>query len=253
MHYYKIILQYDGTNYHGWQTQPGLPTIQEELTKTLKFISKSDRVGVLGSGRTDAGVHALEQVARITIPTSIESNLLLTEINNHLPNDIRCRNVEECDYTFRPDAHLLQKEYIYLFTNKQICLNPFQVGYIANFAKTLNIDLITQGCQILQGEHDFFNFSNCDKSKSSVRTIYSCTIDQIRYPSNEMLPEHYQIRFVGNGFLKYMVRYMVGALWKLGSDQINLNDLKKALNQKSTSKISRPAPVEGLYLSKISY
>ncbi len=120
MNYYQISISYKGTDYFGWQIQPNEKTIQGEIHKALKTITKSDSFRTVGSGRTDAGVHALDQVCKISMELKIEPESLIKALNSNLPEDIRVFKAKNCSATFKPTSDAIEKEYIYLFTNQKI-------------------------------------------------------------------------------------------------------------------------------------
>ncbi len=251
MFYYKIKISYDGGNYHGWQDQPGFSTVQSTIKKALLELSAGEIVGVQASGRTDAGVHALGQVVRIALDREIS----LQQLNGKLPTDIRCLDLVSCPKDFKVDMDLQSKEYSYLF-NDQLEQHP----YIANYPYKLDLELIKRGCRLIEGEHDFALFSSSSDALSTVREIFSCQLDSIKFGDKIFgmeLPEHHQLTFQGKGFLKYMVRYLVGALFKVGRGEISLEQFEQALKGSALKRLplrlSRPAPANGLYLSKVEY
>jgi tRNA pseudouridine38-40 synthase len=254
IHYYRLIIQYKGTNYLGWQVQPedaGL-TVQGELNRALRTISKSENVKSLGAGRTDAGVHALGQVARIGIELQIPPENLIKALNGNLPDDIRVIAAENSNEEFMPTFHALSKEYHYRFTNTK-GTTAFQNQYIANFPFEVDIEKMREACKILIGTHDFSNFY-CEGTEvaHNVREIYECGILEISQDS-WMLPSHHVFRIVGNGFLKQMVRLLVGAIWNVGRGKISLEEFKAALSANKVPRLGPVAPPEGLYMVRVNY
>lgn len=254
IHHYKIVLQYKGTRYLGWQIQPesaGL-TVQGELNKALEVISKSKNVKSLGAGRTDAGVHALGQVAKVGIELSIDSANLVKALNVNLPDDIRVLSCELSDEEFFPTVHAKSKEYHYRFTCTRT-FTAFQNDLIQNHPFELDIEKMREACKVLVGTHDFSNFF-CEGTEvaSNVREIFECEILEI--PQGEwMLPKHYVFRIVGNGFLKQMVRLLMGALWNIGRGKITIADLKKSLGPEKVQRLGPVAPPHGLYMVRVNY
>lgn len=253
--YYKLIIQYKGTRYLGWQIQPESAgkTVQGELNKALRTLSKSDDVKSLGAGRTDSGVHALGQVAKVSIPLEIDPKSLLKAINAHLPDDICVIHADVSDEKFFPTVDAVSKEYHYRFT-AQKSPTAFQTELIANYSFDLDIDLMREACKILVGEHDFMNyFCEGTEVSSTVRTIFSCEILHVPQDGFNMLPEHYTLKIIGNGFLKQMVRLITGALWSVGRGKVSLEEFKKSLSVPSQKRIGPTAPPEGLYMVRVNY
>jgi tRNA pseudouridine38-40 synthase len=177
IHYYQLTIQYKGTRYLGWQVQAedaGL-TVQGELNKALTIISKA-KAQSMGSGRTDAGVHALGQVVKVSIELAIAPENLLKALNGNLPEDIRVIAAQESNFDFMPTVHAISKEYQYRFTcNRQA--TALQNDLIVNHPFDLDLDLMRQACKILVGEHDFMNyFCQGTDVSSTVRTIFECEI-----------------------------------------------------------------------------
>lgn len=254
IYYYKLVLEYKGTRFLGWQVQPegaGL-TVQGELNRALKSISKSDEVKSLGAGRTDAGVHALGQVAKVGIPLEILPLSLMRALNGHLPDDIRILSAEISDAEFFPTVNAKSKEYHYRFTCQRT-FTAFQNDLITNHPFELDIEKMREACKVLIGEHDFTNFY-CEGTEvaSNIREIYECELLEI--PQGEwMLPAHYLFRIVGNGFLKQMVRLLMGAVWNVGRGKISIEDLKAALSSTRVQRLGAVAPPQGLYMIRVNY
>ena len=253
IHYYRFTIQYKGTKYSGWQIQPDEKTVQGELNRALSIIAKSTEVKSLGAGRTDAGVHALGQVVKVSIPLQIDPQALMKGLNSHLPDDIRVVTSEVSDEEFFPTVHAKSKEYHYRFTNQKYS-TAFQGEFLANCSFELDLNLMREACKILVGEHDFTNFY-CEGTEvaSNVREIYECEVLEVKQDGWEMLPPHYVFRIVGNGFLKQMVRLLVGAVWNVGRGKISLETLKSSLGPAKTQKLGPTAPPEGLYMVRVNY
>lgn len=255
IHHYKITLQYKGTQYLGWQVQPedaGL-TVQGELNKALSVVSKSSDIKSLGAGRTDAGVHALGQVAKVSIPLQIAPENLVKALNVNLPDDIRAIEGALAAEDFHPTVHAQSKEYHYRFTCNRM-FTAFQNELIVNHPFDLDIEKMRLACKELIGTHDFLNFY-CEGTEvsSNVRTIFDCDILEVNQGQWEMLPTHYVFRIVGNGFLKQMVRLLMGALWNVGRGKISLEEFKLSLNPPKTQRLGPTAPPSGLYMVRVNY
>ncbi len=254
IHHYKLLIQYKGTRYLGWQVQPdnfGL-TVQGELNRALKIISKNENVKSMGAGRTDAGVHALGQVAKVSIELGIDPANLVKALNVNLPDDIRVLSAEVSDLEFLPTVHAKSKEYHYRFTCTKTT-SPFQSELIANYSFEVDIFKMQEACKILIGAHDFCNFF-CEGTEVShhIREIYACEIVSVER-GEWMLPEHFIFRIVGNGFLKQMVRLLMGALWNVGRGKISIEEFRAALNGKKVPRLGPVAPPNGLYMVRVNY
>ena len=255
IHYYRLTIQYKGSSYLGWQIQPesaGL-TIQGELNKALQIVSKSIEVKSMGAGRTDAGVHALGQIAKVGIPLKIDPQSLYKAINVNLPDDIRVIAAEICDESFLPTVHARSKEYHYRFTCQRM-FTAFQNDLIYNHPFELDISKMREACDLLVGRHDFCNFF-CEGTEvsSTIREIYECEILEVAQGDWGMLPPHYVFRVVGNGFLKQMVRLLMGALWNIGRNKVTLQQLQEALGSTKVNRLGPVAPPEGLYMVRVNY
>ncbi len=252
--YYRFILQYKGTRYLGWQVQPesaGL-TVQGELNRALKLISKSENVKTLGAGRTDAGVHALGQVAKAGIELEIAPENLMKALNGNLPEDIRVISADVSDEEFFPTVHAKSKEYHYRFTCQKSS-SALQNELIQNYPFELDLKKMREACKILIGRHDFTNYY-CEGTEvaSNIREIYEC--DVLEIPRGDwMLPEHYVFKIVGNGFLKQMVRCLMGAIWNVGRGKISLEEFQKSLSATKVARLGAVAPPNGLYMVRVNY
>ncbi len=254
IHHYKLIVQYKGTHYLGWQVQSegAGSTVQGEINRALKIISKSDEVRTLGAGRTDSGVHALGQVVKASIALEIVPEKLQRALNVHLPDDIKVIAAEASDAEFFPTVHAKSKEYHYRFTCTYSA-TALQSELIQNHQFELDAEKMREACKIFIGKHDFTNFY-CEGTEvsSNIREIYECELLEV--PQGEwMLPAHYVFRVVGNGFLKQMVRLMMGAVWNVGRGKITLEDLKNSLGPTKLPKLGMVAPPNGLYMVRVNY
>ena len=236
----KITLAYDGGPYHGWQVQPGLPTIQGILEERISEI-EGERVNVAGSGRTDAGVHALAQVAGFTIANPIPVANLRRALNRLLPPSIRTLAVEEAPAQFHPRFDAKAKIYEYRIVREEVC-SPFDFPYTHHYPYPLEEDRMARLARVFEGEHDFTPFAASDdrdeEGRSKVRTIYSSIL--------EIHPGRLTYRVCGSGFLKHMVRNMVGTLIEAGKG--NVSDLFSIPSQPGPT-----APAKGLFLVSVHY
>lgn len=266
MYYHRLVISYKGTNYFGWQdlgTSEQKPTVQASIHQVLKKICKYQSCTISAASRTDAGVHAQGQVAKITIPIAIDSGKLQRGMNSLLPDDIRILQCEPCTAEFNSNKDSKSKEYHYYFCTDPIynpVLNDIVMPIPSNSpsnskalaTEPLDIEFMQRACKLFIGEHDFYSFERRDANISStVRTIFSCEILQVQpltFGNNI-----YYIKIVGNGFLKQMVRYLAGALFALGRNQLSLSDISEALVNHKEEKISSRAKSRGLHLIQICY
>jgi tRNA pseudouridine38-40 synthase len=236
----RIRLAYDGTTFHGWQVQPGLATVQGALEDILSAMEGS-AVHVAGSGRTDAGVHALEQVAAFSMANPIPLPNLRRAVNRLLPPSIRVLSAEEAPAGFHPRFEAKAKTYEYRIKRGEVC-SPFEWPYVHHYPYPLDMDRMAALARIFEGEHDFTAFAAADErdaeGKSKVRTIFSSLL--------ETRPDALTFRIRGSGFLKHMVRNLAGTLIEAGKG--NIDDLT-ALPGKS----GPTAPAKGLFLIHVEY
>ncbi|MDO9183566.1 MAG: tRNA pseudouridine(38-40) synthase TruA [Bacteriovorax sp.] len=259
MNIYKLTLQYKGTSYLGFQVQSIGSTIQGELNNALKILSKSENIKSIGSGRTDSGVHAFAQMVRVEIPVDIPEGSLIRALNSQLPHDIRVSAAVKCNEQFHPIFSAKSKEYNYVFSKEQ-SISPFAHDLVTLFPYELDILRMQKGCELFCGEHDFINFQ-CTGTEvaSTVRQIFSCGLTHYQSSGHwgHMLTDYYVFHVIGSGFLKQMVRLMMGALWSLGRGKIDLNDLERALAPVKGESLGRrlgaTAPPQGLYLKEVHY
>jgi len=255
IHHYRLLIQYKGTVYFGWQVQAegSGKTVQGELNKALFTISKNSDFKSLGAGRTDAGVHALGQVAKVSIHLEIAPDNLLKALNGNLPEDIRVIHAEKSDAEFFPTVHAISKEYHYRFTSHRT-FTALQNDLIANHPFEVDVVAMREACKILIGKHDFTNFY-CEGTEVSsyIREIFECEIIEVPQGQWTMLPAHYVFRIVGSGFLKQMVRLLMGAVWNVGRGKISLETFKSSLSSVKMERLGAVAPPQGLYMVRVNY
>ena len=262
MYHHRLVISYKGTHYFGWQdlgADEQKPTVQASVQQVLIKICKYQSCTISAASRTDSGVHAQGQVAKITIPIAIDSEKLLLGMNSLLPDDIRILQCEPCAAEFNANLDSKSKEYHYYFCTNPIynpILNDF-VAHISSNSKALgtgplDMELMQRACKLFIGGHDFYNFARRDTNiGSTIRTILSCEILQAQ-PST-FGNEIYYLKIVGNGFLRHMIRYIAGALFALGRSQLSLNDISEALVGHNETKICPRAKSRGLHLINVCY
>jgi len=243
----RIQLAYDGTDFHGWQVQPGLLTIQGTLESVVAEI-EGRPVHVAGSGRTDAGVHAMAQVAAFSIENPIPPPNLRKAMNRLLPASIRVLSAEDAALDFHPRFQALAKTYEYRIVRAVVC-PPWEWRYVHHHPYPLALDRMESCAAILEGEHDFSAFAASDdrddEGKTKVRTIFR---SQLEAPPERLI---YRVR--GSGFLKHMVRNMVGSLLEAGRGNLDEAGLRALLTPGCPRKAGPTAPAKGLVLTGVEY
>ena len=243
----RVELSYDGTEYHGWQVQPGLPTIQAALETALAAI-EGNAVRVAGSGRTDAGVHALAQVAAFSLQNPIPVDNLRRAMNRLLPRDIRVTRVTEAAPDFHPRFQAVAKTYEYRIFRGEVC-PPFDRRYVLHHPYPLDVDAMTALAPLFEGEHDFTAFAAADDKDelgaSKVRTVFSSRI----HAAGERLL--YRVR--GSGFLKHMVRNIAGVLLEGGKGNLSAEDIAARFKPFCGIRPGPSVPARGLFLSSVEY
>lgn len=259
MNYYKAIIQYDGSDRIGFQWQEGMPTIQGDINLSLEQILQG-KVTTRAASRTDKGVHAFGQVVKISAEDS--SPLNTERLNATLPSHIKCLDLSPCAGDFIPSVDQLSKEYRYLFTNIPGFSGEGQ-RFIAQTPYSLNIDHIQACVKMLKGRNDFRNFWSIGGiSNTTIRDIIDCDLTLINphelfsgsiFTAGEVT-SCWQFRIVGKGFLKHMVRHLVGALWMVGNGRLSVKDFSNLLyGEQKEARPWKKADPRGLYLLKVSY
>lgn len=248
MRCYKLTVAYDGTHYSGWQVQPNAPSVQQHLQESVASFLGGEMVPVVGSGRTDAGVHALNQIAHFKVEREINPNRLLMALNGLLPNDIRVKMVELAPAQFHSQYSAIGKEYHYhLYLNR--IMDPFRRLYCWHVLRKLNLNLLQEAAALFVGTHDFTSFTNehhaGSVAKNPVRTIYRLEICEVE--------AGLRLEFEGNGFLYKMVRNIVGTLVAVASNRLTLSDIPTIFEAKDRRFAAQAAPPQGLFLVKVNY
>lgn len=244
---YFITFSYDGSKYKGYQKQPRCKTIQGELEKVLKQINDDKEVSVSASGRTDAGVHALNQKAHFELEVKITCEKLRQALNSLLPKDIYVKNVENVSEDFHARFNVKAKEYIYKINMGEY--NPIEKDYVYQYNKKLDLVEIERALKYFEGEHDFKSFSKADDQRDDyVRTIVQTNV--IRDTKNV---NYVVISFLGTGFLRYQVRNMVGLLIEIGEGKRKSEDVLDIIKAQDRRRAGITAPPEGLYLKDVFY
>ena len=244
----KLTLAYDGTDFAGWQVQPKASTVQGTLSSAIGRIT-GEKVMPQGSGRTDAGVHALGQIATVQIECVIPAANFVVALNDILPASIRVLAAEEVLEDFHPRKSARAKTYRYRIYREAIC-PPFLARYVWHYPYPLDEGAMREAAPLVEGEHDFTSFAAADpergrESASNVRRIFS---SQWRREGSELI---YEVR--GSGFLHHMVRNLVGTFLLVGKGTLKAADVTTILNARDRSAAGATAPPGGLYLVNVEY
>ena len=238
----KLIIEYDGTNYHGWQRQLVYRTVQQTLEEALEKITQA-KAPIVGASRTDRGVHAMGQIAHCQIESLISDQKLFKGLNTLLPADIKIKILKTVDKTFHAQRAARSKIYVYQIFNHR-SPSPLLRHYSWWLRDPLNISKMKKAAKFLVGEQDFKAFQNTGtKLTSTIRTIFKSSI---RKKSPYII---YEVK--GNGFLKQMVRNIVGALVAVGKEILTVEEFRELLTSKNRKLGPPPAPPQGLFLKKI--
>jgi len=268
---WKLTLAYDGTDFRGWQVQPGEPTIQGELQAALGRITGESPLPQ-GSGRTDAGVHALGQVASFALQADIPPENLLRALNRTLPSSIRILESRIVPGTFHARHSAIAKTYEYRVFREAIC-PPFLAHYVHACSWPIDFAALQESARLFEGEHNFLSFAATDPDlacrgidltplpgrrakahavaleEAAVRTIFSSSWEQLKTEVGDLLV--YRVR--GNGFLHHMVRNLVGTMLDVGRGHLNIDEIPEIISACSRSAAGPTAPARGLFLHSVEY
>ncbi len=239
---FKLTIAYDGTAYGGWQRQPNAVTVQELLEKALAKLA-GQRVTVHGSGRTDAGVHARDQVASVRLTTQHSPRPLLRALNAQLPGDIRVLRVQEVDAKFHARFSAKAKEYRYQIDTGAVA-DPFLRRYAWHHPRPLDVPAMRRAARLMVGRHDFSALS-AKSERDPVRTVSKLTITK----RGRLIT----IAVRADGFLYKMARSMVGALVKVGEGKLTVEQLRALMAGKRRTALVETAPARGLCLWRVFY
>lgn len=240
---YFMIFTYDGSNYGGYQKQVRTKTIQGEIEKVLKVIN-TKAVSIHSSGRTDAKVHAYKQTAHFDLEININPSNLVKAMNSMLPGDIYVRSITLVDDDFHARFNASGKEYVYKINLGDY--NPFEKDYILQYNKPLDLVELERGLTYFEGPHNFKSFvkSNPDILNYN-REIYNTKLERDG--------EYIYIYFRGNGFMRYMIRNMIGTLLEIGEGKRASDEIIKILENQNRNQAGKTANPEGLYLNEVFY
>lgn len=240
---YLAIVQYDGTNFLGWQIQSKGRTVQEEIEKAISRILNTP-TKIYGSGRTDAGVHALGQTFHFDAKEIDNLGKFKYSLNQVLPEDIHVLSVVDVEDDFNARISATSKTYLYVLNIGDY--DVFNRDFACQYLRPLNVEAMIDAIEVFNGEHNFQNFTSKEEDeKGFVRTIYGSHIEVV---NNQIL-----FTFNGNGFMRYMVRMIVGSLIEVGLGKLSKDELSYYLNKKERNVVSYKAEAKGLFLVKVMY
>ncbi|MFA5354808.1 MAG: tRNA pseudouridine(38-40) synthase TruA [Thermodesulfovibrionales bacterium] len=262
----RLTLQYDGTNYHGWQTQPSklrtqksevrkIITLQQTIQDVIKKIT-GEEVNLIASGRTDAGVHAIAQTASFRTESALEPQVIERALNALLPPDIRITDAGEATPDFHPRYDARGKSYVYLLSTERT-ISPFLCRYVWRISADLDGEGMLSCLDHFTGRHDFTSFraSGCG-AKTPVRTISSLTMERLRemvFLGFGIKGEFFRFRVEGDAFLRHMVRNIVGTIVDVGRGKLKPEAVKEILELKDRSRAGATAPARGLFMERVQY
>lgn len=241
----KCVVSYDGTDFYGWQEQPGLRTVQKTIQDVLEKIHSGRAISIAASGRTDAHVHALGQVFHFESDLTMEPEKWKYRLNCMLPKDIRILEVSFEKDDFHARFSCVSKRYDYYISTDDF--NPFVRNYMMVEKRPLDIEKMKQAACVFIGTHDFTSFtsSKIHEEKSRIRTISECSV----YQKNQVI----RLTFRGDGFLRYQVRTMAQTIVEAGLHHIEIDDVKEMLEAKDKHVCRYKADPCGLYLVEVNY
>lgn len=240
---FKLYIEYEGTRYSGWQKQKNAKTIQGKLIEAAEKIFKGEQVDIQGSGRTDAGVHALCQVAHMDVKTMLAPEIIKMKFNDELPSDINILEVEKTTNKFHARHNAKARSYIYQISKRRTAFGKPFVWWIKD---KLDFKKMKEASRLFIGMHDFKSFADKESEEKSTKVLIEDI--QMKETDNMIL-----IRIVGSHFLWKQVRRMVGVLVEIGRGKLTDNDLLYFLENKSTTPSKYTAPPSGLFLEKVLY
>ena len=244
---YFITFSYDGSNFCGYQRQPRERTVQKVIEDALKEISGGDSVSVCASGRTDALVHAINQKATFDLKKEISPEKLYRALNSLLPDDVYVKKVQVVNDDFHARFNAIGKEYIYKINMGEY--DPIERNYCYQYCSKLDLAAMERGLKYLEGEHNFKSFTKSDDEiVDYVRKISQTALDRDSKDINKIT-----ITFVGTGFLRYMVRNMVGLLIEIGEGKRRPEDIMEIFRCEDRTMAGKTAPACGLYLRNVFY
>jgi tRNA pseudouridine38-40 synthase len=240
---FRLLIEYEGTRYHGWQMNPGVKTIQGELLAACEVLFNSKKIELYGAGRTDAGVHALGQVAHLDALTQMKPEMIVQRLNDTLPYDIHILDALPCSAAFHARYSAIARSYVYTISRRR---SAFGKRYVWWVKEDLTTGLMQEAGKILAGFHDFSSFGAASDEKESTKV----NINHLNISEKENM---ILIHILGSHFLWMMVRRMVGVLVHAGKGKLKPSEIKEFLDHHSGRPSQLAAPPSGLYLQRVYY
>jgi tRNA pseudouridine38-40 synthase len=251
----KLLIEYDGTAYHGWQIQNDETTVQGIIADSVQRITGTPS-SILGASRTDAGVHALGQVAVFRTEARLDEGTIKKALNAVLPQDIRILEAYEVDDSFHPRNAAVKKSYFYIIVNQRLS-SAFLFRYTWTVSQQLDLNAMAEASKALRGRHDFAAFMGAGSDvRDTVREINSLNIerhDRVDFMTGCLRGNFIKIRAEANGFLRHMVRNIVGTLVATGRGRIPADRMQEILQSRDRKLAGQTAPAKGLFLERIVY
>jgi len=238
-----LTIQYDGTDFHGWQVQAKGRTVQGDIEKALSIIYPEENITLLGAGRTDAGVHALGLTANIKLPSKLSANELLQALNGNLNQDVRIDSTEEVEDDFHARFSATAREYEYRLVKE---FSPITRNYTTALKWEIDKNLLNKCAELLSGKHDFTSFCKATAEvENKICTVFTSNWEE----SNEMII----FTIKANRFLQHMVRYLIGTMLEVARGRYTITDFQSLLHCDNPEAVIVRAPAQGLFLKKVYY
>ncbi len=251
--FYLVKIQFLGFRYSGWQKQPGQKTLEGMLSKTLKFVLPDQEIKILGASRTDAKVSALAYVFELFVTEPIANLTSFQELlNSNLPSDIRVTQITTVDRTFNIIQSPKLKEYVYLFSFGEKN-HPFCAPFMANILVPLDIGAMQTAARCFEGTHDFKAYTaRIRPGTKSIRTITKCYLERnTLFTANFFPTQSYLLHIISEGFMRYQVRMIMGALMQVGKGELSIADIRESLKKEYSKTLTYVAPGSGLHLKTL--
>jgi tRNA pseudouridine38-40 synthase len=240
---FRLLIEYEGSRYHGWQTNTGVKTIQGEMLRACQQLFNTKKIELYGAGRTDTGVHALGQVAHLDVPTQMHPETVRERINAILPYDIHVLEAVSCDSRFHARHSAVARSYVYAISRRR---SAFGKRYVWWVKEDLSVTVMQEAAETFRGFHDFFSFGA--KSGEDESTLAEVIHIKIIESGNLIL-----LHIIGSHFLWMMVRRLTGTLVHCGKGKLTTEEVKNFLDQHSERPSQLAAPPSGLYLERVYY
>ena len=240
---FRLLIEYEGSQYHGWQQNAGVKTIQGEMLQACQKLFDTNKIELYGAGRTDAGVHALGQVAHLDVPTQMHTETLAGRINELLPYDIHILKAEKCDAGFHARYSAVARSYMYVISRRR---SAFGKPYVWWVKEVLSVKKMQDAAAVFKGFHDFSSFGAATAEEKS--TLVDISHLDVCESGNQIL-----IHILGSHFLWMMVRRITGVLVHSGKGKLTMKEIRGFMDQHSERPSQLAAPPSGLYLQRVYY